>query len=78
MVCYEQVSLESEPFTRSKFFIVDSNWIDHDAYSLSATPAPAIIRKLEGKEMWVGFIELQMTFWGPDKKVQGFVIWFVL
>jgi len=28
--------------------------------------------------MWVGFIELQMTFWGPDKKVQGFVIWFVL
>jgi len=24
--------------------------------------------KLGGKEVWVGWIDFQMTFWGPEKK----------
>jgi len=28
--------------------------------------------------MWVGSADFQITFWGPEKKVQGVVIWFVL
>jgi len=36
------------------------------------------LRKLGCKEMWVGSADFQITFWGPEKKVQGVVIWFVL
>jgi len=33
--------------------------------------------KLGGKEVGVGSIEFQITSWGPKKKVQRLVTWFV-
>jgi len=32
---------------------------------------------IRGEEVWVGPIDFQMTFWGPEKKVQGKITWFV-